>query len=396
VTKRSTPARTSGPRAVVVNPRDVNPCIDLAAPGVRKLKAYQPGKPISELEREYGVRNVLKLASNENVLGPSPLALEAMRNAMTDTWLYPDGSGYELKTALAARHGVPQSWITLGNGSNDVLVLLAEAFLTPEVEAIYSHYAFAVYPIAVQATGARACVAPAYPADHAMALGHDLEAMAALLSERTRLVFIANPNNPTGTWLESDALRAFLDRVPAHTLVVIDEAYSEYVTVSAYPNAIDWIAQYPNLVVTRTFSKIFGLAGLRAGYAVSRPEVAEILNRVRQAFNVSTLAQAAACAALRDQAHVRATREMNTRGMRDLSTALADLGLTHPPSAGNFLLVDVGRPARPVYEALLQEGIIVRPVANYDLPNHLRVTIGRPEHSARVVAALRKVLRAER
>jgi histidinol-phosphate aminotransferase len=396
VTKRTTPASSSGPRAVVVAPREVNPCVDLAAPGVRKLKAYQPGKPISELEREYGVRNVLKLASNENVLGPSPLALEAVRGAMTDAWLYPDGSGYELKSALAVRHGVPQSWITLGNGSNDVLVLLAEAFLTPEVEAIYSQYAFAVYPIAVQATGARACIAPAHPADHPMALGHDLDAMAALISERTRLVFIANPNNPTGTWLERDALRAFLERVPAHALVVIDEAYSEYVTIPEYPNAIDWIAQYPNVVVTRTFSKIFGLAGLRAGYAVSRPEVAEILNRVRQAFNVSTLAQAAACAALRDQAHVRATREMNNRGMRDLSAALADLGLRHPPSVGNFLLIDLDRPARPVYESLLQEGIIVRPVANYELPNHLRVTIGRPEHSARVVTALRKILRAER
>jgi len=396
VTKRSPPARTSGPRAVVVNPRDVNPCIDLAAPGVRKLKAYQPGKPISELEREYGVRNVLKLASNENVLGPSPLALEALRSAVGDTWLYPDGSGYELKSALAARHGVPQSWITLGNGSNDVLVLLAEAFLTPDVEAIYSQYAFAVYPIAVQATGARACIAPAYPADHPMALGHDLEAMAACLSERTRLVFIANPNNPTGTWLERDALRAFLDRVPSHALVVIDEAYSEYVTIPEYPDAIDWIAQYPNLVVTRTFSKIYGLAGLRVGYAVSRPEVADIVNRVRQAFNVSSLAQVAACAALRDQAHVRATREMNTRGLRDLSDAVRDIGLAHPPSMGNFLLLDLARPARPVYEALLQEGIIVRPVANYDLPTHVRVTIGRPEHSARVVAALRKVLRPER
>ena len=396
MSKRSTPAQSSGPRAVVVSPRDVNPCMELAAPGVRKLKAYQPGKPISELEREYGVRNVLKLASNENLLGPSPLALEALRTAVGDTWLYPDGSGYELKSAVAARHGVPQSWITLGNGSNDVLVLLAEAFLTSELEAIYSQYAFAVYPIAVQATGARACVAPAYPADHPMALGHDLEAMAASLSDRTRLVFIANPNNPTGTWLGRDALQAFLDRVPAHAIVVIDEAYSEYVTEADYPNAIEWIGRYPNLVVTRTFSKIFGLAGLRAGYAVSSPEIAEILNRVRQAFNVNSLAQVAACAALRDQAHVAASREMNARGLRDLAAAVDELGLPHPPSVGNFLLLDLKRPARPVYEGLLQEGVIVRPVANYDLPNHLRVTIGLPEHTARVVAALRKHLRPAR
>jgi histidinol-phosphate aminotransferase len=396
MSKRGTPAQNSGPRAVVVNPRAVNPCMELAAPGVRKLKAYQPGKPISELEREYGVRNVLKLASNENLLGPSPLALEALRTAVGETWLYPDGSGYELKSAVAARHGVPQSWITLGNGSNDVLVLLAEAFLTPEVDAIYSQYAFAVYPIAVQATGARACIAPAYPTDHPMALGHDLEAMAACFSERTRLVFIANPNNPTGTWLARDALQAFLDRVPAHAIVVIDEAYSEYVAEADYPNAIEWIGRYPNVVVTRTFSKIFGLAGLRAGYSVSRPEIAEILNRVRQAFNVNSLAQVAACAALRDQEHVAASREMNARGLRELAAAAEDLGLRHPPSVGNFLLLDVRRPARPVYEALLQEGVIVRPVANYDLPNHLRVTIGRSEHIARVVAALRKHLRPGR
>jgi histidinol-phosphate aminotransferase len=396
MSKRSTPAPSSGPRAIVVNPREANPCIELAAPGVRKLKAYQPGKPISELEREYGVRNVLKLASNENLLGPSPLALEALRTAVADTWLYPDGSGFELKSAVAARHGVPQSWITLGNGSNDVLVLLAEAFLTPELEAVYSQYAFAVYPIAVQATGARACIAPAYPADHPMALGHDLDAMAARLSDRTRLVFIANPNNPTGTWIGREALRAFLDRVPAHAIVVVDEAYSEYVEEADYPDVIEWIGRYPNLVVTRTFSKIFGLAGLRVGYAVSRPEIAEILNRVRQAFNVNTLAQVAACAALRDQGHVAASREMNARGLRDLSAAVAELGLRHPPSVGNFLLLDLGRPARPVYEGLLQEGVIVRPVANYDLPNHLRVTIGLPEHTARVAAALRKHLRPGR
>jgi histidinol-phosphate aminotransferase len=379
-----------------VQPPPVNPCVALAAPGVRTLKAYQPGKPISELEREYGVRNVLKLASNENVLGPSPLALEAMRTALGDVWLYPDGSAFELKGALASRHGLPESWITLGNGSNDVLVLLAEAFLTPEVEAIYSQYAFAVYPIAVQATGARACVAPAHPADHPMALGHDLEAMAARLSDRTRLVFIANPNNPTGTWLGGDELRAFIERVPAHALVVIDEAYAEYVTAPDYPNTIEWIGQYPNLVVTRTFSKIFGLAGVRVGYSVSRPEVADIVNRVRQAFNVSALAQAAACAALRDHDHVARTREMNARGLREMTDVAAELGLPHPPSAANFLLLDFQRPARPVFEALLQEGIITRPVANYDLPQHLRVTIGRPEHTERLAVALRKVLRPRR
>ena len=396
MTKRSTPVSGSGPRPVAVKPAPVNPCVELAAPGVRTLKAYQPGKPISELEREYGVRNVLKLASNENVLGTSPLALEAMRTALGDAWLYPDGSGFLLKGALAARHGVPESWVTLGNGSNDVLVLLAEAFLTHEQEAIYSQYAFAVYPIAVQATGARAVVAPAYPADHRMALGHDLKAIAARLTDRTRLVFIANPNNPTGTWLARDELQEFLDHVPAHTIVVIDEAYSEYVTVPEYPNAVDWIDRYPNLVVTRTFSKIFGLAGVRVGYCVSRPEIADILNRVRQAFNVSSLAQAAACAAVHDHDHIVKTREMNARGLREMVDMAAQLALPHPPSVANFLLLDFQRPARPVFEALLQEGIITRPVANYDLPQHLRVTVGRPEHTERLGVALRKVLRQGR
>jgi histidinol-phosphate aminotransferase len=336
---------------------------------------------------------------------PLLAALAAMRNVAAEQGKNPksieplvpvdlvvDHSGmidyFGEKGALASRHGLPESWITLGNGSNDVLVLLAEAFLTPEVEAIYSQYAFAVYPIAVQATGARACVAPAHPADHPMALGHDLEAMAARLSDRTRLVFIANPNNPTGTWLGGDELRAFIERVPAHALVVIDEAYAEYVTAPDYPNTIEWIGQYPNLVVTRTFSKIFGLAGVRVGYSVSRPEVADIVNRVRQAFNVSALAQAAACAALRDHDHVARTREM--------TDVAAELGLPHPPSAANFLLLDFQRPARPVFEALLQEGIITRPVANYDLPQHLRVTIGRPEHTERLAVALRKVLRPRR
>jgi histidinol-phosphate aminotransferase len=264
------------------------------------------------------------------------------------------------------------------------------------VEAIYSQYAFAVYPIAVQAAGARACVAPACPAEHPMALGHDLDAMAQRLGPRTRLVYVANPNNPTGTWLGREALRAFLDRVPAHTIVVVDEAYSEYVAEPDYPNAVEWIAHYPQLVVTRTFSKIFGLAGVRVGYAISRPEVAEILNRVRQPFNVNALAQAAAGAALRDEEHLTRAREMNTQGLRELSAVATELGLPHPPSVGNFLLLDFKRPARPIYEALLREGIIARPVANYDLPHHLRVTIGRPEHVERVATALRKLERPPR
>ena len=265
----------------------------LAAPGVRELMPYKPGKPIDELERELGISDSIKLASNENPLGTSPAAMAAIRDQIDDLWLYPDATGYGLKATLAERHDIDAARITLGNGSNDVLVLLAEAFLTPGTNAVYSKYCFAVYPIATQATGAQARVAPALANDHERApLGHDLAAMGELIDTDTRLVFIANPNNPTGTWLGQAELRAFIEGVPEQTLVVVDEAYTEYTGGLDCPDASRWLDEFPNLVVTRTFSKAYGLAGLRVGYALSNPQVSDLLNRIRQPFNVNSLGRA--------------------------------------------------------------------------------------------------------
>ncbi|MGH8495778.1 MAG: histidinol-phosphate transaminase [Gammaproteobacteria bacterium] len=370
-----------------------NPYLAIAAPGVKGLQPYQPGKPISELEREYGVSNIIKLASNENPLGPGAAARAAIEREIAEIARYPDGGGFDLKVALAEYHAVDPACITLGNGSNDVLVLLAEAFLTPETEAVYSEYAFAVYPIAVQATGARARVAPAFPPDHATSpLGHDLDAMAERLNDHTRLVFIANPNNPTGTWVSRNALRRFVESVPEHALVVVDEAYFHYVEEPEYPDTTRWLDDFPNLVVTRTFSKIFGLAGARAGYSLSAPGIADLLNRVRQPFNLNSLAQAAALAALGDEEHIERSRKLNQRGLEEITQACETCGLGYVPSIGNFVLVDFGRPALPVYDALLRESIIVRPVGNYGLPNHLRISVGLPEENERLAVALRKVL----
>jgi histidinol-phosphate aminotransferase len=364
----------------------------LIAPAVRNLAPYVPGKPLDELEREYGIRDSIKLASNENPLGPGPLAREAIAAASAQIGLYPDGNGYALKRALAEKHGCAIESITLGNGSNDVLVMLAEAFLTPATEAIYSQYAFAVYPIAVQASGAQARVAPALAPDNSMPLGHDLAAMAALVSDRTRLVFIANPNNPTGTFLRARPLRAFIETLPATTLVVVDEAYIEYVDDSEFPDTSKWLADFPNLVVTRTFSKAYGLAGLRVGYALSDPGVADALNRVRQAFNVNTIALAAARAALADQEHLARSVAANREGLAQITAGCERLALRFLPTQGNFVLVDCARPALAIYESMLRLGVIVRPVGNYGLPNHVRITVGTAPQNQRMLAALEQAL----
>jgi len=364
----------------------------LASPYVRTLAPYVPGKPLEELEREYGIRDSIKLASNENPLGPGPLARAAIANAARDIGLYPDGNGFALKQALAQKHGCALEQITLGNGSNDVLVMLAEAFLTADSEAVFSQYAFAVYPIVVQAAGAKAQVAAAFPESHPMALGHDLDAMVALVNERTRLVFIANPNNPTGTWVSSAALHRFLTLMPSTTLVVVDEAYIEYVEDGDFPDASRWLDEFPNLVVTRTFSKAYGLAGLRVGYALSDPGVASLMNRVRQAFNVNSVALAAARAALDDVEHLRASITTNREGMAQVGQALSRIGIRSYPSKGNFILVDCQRPAAAVYEAMLRQGVIVRPVASYELPHHLRLTIGTQPQNQRMLDALERSL----
>lgn len=366
--------------------------LDLAAPGVREINPYQPGKPIDELEREYGISNSIKLASNENPLGPGANVLAAIAKAAPQTALYPDGNGFHLKEALAAHHDVGVERITLGNGSNDVLVLLAEAFLTPNHEAIYSEFAFAVYPLAVQAVGATAKVSAAQPGDSFSPLGHDLGAMETLIGDKTRLIFIANPNNPTGTWIKSRELRDFLGQVPDHVLVVVDEAYFDYLEEQDYPDTSRWLDDFPNLVVTRTFSKAYGLAGLRIGYSLSHPDVANVLNRIRQPFNVNALALEAARAAMKDQAHLQRSVALNNEQRDVVAAGLKELGLRFVPSVANFILVDMDRLAMPVYEDLLRQGVIVRPVGNYGLPEHLRISIGTAEQNQRLLQALRQVL----
>jgi histidinol-phosphate aminotransferase len=364
----------------------------LAAAAVRQLAPYVIGKPISELARELGVDDIIKLASNENPLGPSPHAVVAMQRAIADVWLYPDGNGHELKQALANHHGVQPSQVTLGNGSNDLLVMLAEAFLTPETSAVYSRHAFAIYGIVVQATGAKAKVTPAYPAGHAMQMGHDLDAMLAAIDDSTRMVFIANPNNPTGTWNTTAQLQRFLAAVPPHVIIALDEAYFEYSRRVDCPDGTAWLATFPNLVVLRTFSKAHALAGVRVGYGLSHPDVADMLNRVRQPFNVTIPGLAGAEAAIGDSEQVRRATQLVEEGLQQLLGALPALGVKVFPSAGNFVLADVGSNGTAVYELLLRQGVIVRPVAGYGLPRCVRITIGTAQQNDRLIRSLATVM----
>ncbi|MDF3867077.1 histidinol-phosphate transaminase [Pseudomonas denitrificans (nom. rej.)] len=360
----------------------------LAQPGVQKLSPYVPGKPVDELARELKLdpAGIVKLASNENPLGPSPKVLEAIRAELAELTRYPDGNGFELKSRLAARCGVETAQVTLGNGSNDILDLVARAYLAPGLNAVFSQYAFAVYPISTQAVGAQGKVVPAKN------WGHDLEAMLAAIDANTRVVFIANPNNPTGTWFGPDALERFLSQVPQNVLVVLDEAYIEYAEGEELPDGLKYLARYPNLLVSRTFSKAYGLASLRVGYAISSAQVADVLNRVRQPFNVNSLALAAACAALDDAQYLAEGKRINDEGMAQLESGLRALDLQWIPSKGNFIAVDLKRDAGPVYQALLAEGVIVRPVGGYGMPQHLRISIGLPTENARFLDALAKVL----
>jgi len=360
----------------------------LAQPGVQKLSPYVPGKPVEELAREFGLRpdDIVKLASNENPLGPSPMAIAAIESVLPDMTRYPDGNGFALKQALADRLAVSPSMITLGNGSNDILELITRAFVGPQHEVVFSEHAFAVYPIVTQAVGARAVVVPAKD------WGHDLDAMADAITADTRLVFVANPNNPTGTWIERAELERFLARVPEQVIVVLDEAYTEYVETTDVPNGLDYLDRYPNLLVSRTFSKAYGLAALRVGYGICQPGIADAMNQVRQPFNVNSLAQAAAVATLSDDAYLAESRRINREGMAQLEAGCAALKLQWIPSRGNFIAVDVGRDAAPVFQALLRQGVIVRPVANYGMPNHLRVSIGLAEENQRFLDVLKQAL----
>jgi histidinol-phosphate aminotransferase len=354
---------------------------------VRRIARYVPGKPVEELAREFGLdpRSIVKLASNENPRGPSPKVLAALAEAAADVTRYPDGNGFALKAAIAAKFGVSADAIVLGNGSNDVLELVSHAFLRPGDQAVYAQHAFAVYPLATQARGAIGIEVAAKD------FGHDLAAMRAAITPATRVVFVANPNNPTGTWLPPAAIRAFVASVPRDVVVVLDEAYNEYLAPGEQANATAWVAEFPHLIVTRSFSKAYGLAALRVGYGVAHPDIADLLNRVRQPFNVNAFAQAAAVAALADTAYVDESRTLNSAGMRQLEAGVAKLGRRMLPSHGNFVIVHAGDAAK-VYQSLLRQGVIVRPVSNYGLPEWLRVTVGLPAENARFVAALAEAL----
>ena len=362
-------------------------CCDLAPPHVRAIAPYQPGKPISELAREFGLAeaDIVKLASNENPLGPSPLALAAAQDALHDMALYPDGAGFALKARLSTKLGVAASQIVLGNGSNDVLYIAAQAFLSPETSSVHAQHAFAVYPIATQTAGAQSIVVPARD------YGHDLAAMRAAIRDDTRVLWIANPNNPTGTFLPWSEIEAFLEIVPRQVLVVLDEAYGEYLPPAERCDTAAWLTRFPNLLITRTFSKAYGLAGLRVGYGLGHPDVIDLMNRVRHPFNVNLPGLAAAEAALDDAEFLARSYALNAAGMAQLLTGLAELKVETVPSKGNFLLAKVGDAAR-INAELLKRGVIVRPVANYGLPEFLRVSVGLAGQNARFLEALKACL----
>jgi histidinol-phosphate aminotransferase len=356
-------------------------------PHIETLKAYVPGKPIEETEREYGLTNVIKLASNENPLGPSPQAVEAIQRAVGQLHLYPDGASFHLLRALAGHLGVEPSEVVLGSGSNELIELLIRTFMGPEDEGLVARGSFPAYKISLQSHGRRFVEVPMKDG-----FFYDLPAMAAALNARTRIVFLANPDNPTGTAFTRADLEAFLARVPADVLVVHDEAYFEFVDAPDYPNGLDYFRKHPNVVSLRTFSKIHGLAGIRLGYGVMDAKLAGYVNRVRMPFNLTSLAQAAGLAALQDGEHVRRTRALNAEGLALLEAELPKLGARVPKSHANFVLADFGRPSLPLYEGLLRRGVIVRPMAGNGYPTCLRISIGTPEQNARCLSALREVL----
>jgi histidinol-phosphate aminotransferase len=361
---------------------------DLALKGVQKLIPYTPGKPIEALERELGLSHIVKLASNESPLGINPRVITAITQSLPDLNRYPDGGGFNLKTALSKKLGVATEQISLGNGSNDLLEIITRTFVNTELEIIFSQHAFAVYPLVTQAVGATARIIPAKN------YGHDLDAMLDAVNEKTRLIFVANPNNPTGTLLKPEAIKAFISALPATVICVLDEAYFEFIADDKRADSISWLAELPNLIITRTFSKAYGLAGLRVGYSLSSPEIADLLNRVRQPFNNNALALIAAETALADDDYLALSIKTNNKGMAQLTVAFENLNLEWIPSAGNFVSVDFKQPAMPIYEALLQKGVIVRPVGGiYEMPNHLRVSIGTKKESLFFIEALTIVLK---
>ena len=359
---------------------------------VREIAPYVGGRPISEVAREFGLdeAKIVKLASNENPLGMPDSAKKAMLKAAEDLARYPDSNGFELKNVLAKKFSVPFEWITLGNGSNDILELTTRAVAHEGDEIVFSKHAFAVYPLATQAVGAKAVEVPA-----TSELGHDLPAMLKAITPKTRLVFVANPNNPTGSFLTAKAIEQFIEQVPSHVVVVVDEAYNEFLTPEQQYNAVDWVRRFPNVIVSRSFSKAYGLAGLRIGYGIAQNNLTDLLNRIRQPFNVNSLAQAAAIAALGDHEFLKKCYDLNQAGYAQLTQAFDQMGLKYIPSSGNFVLVKVGDQAdsgSKVNLELLKAGVIVRPVGNYGLPEWLRISIGLPEENEVFIKALKNIL----
>jgi histidinol-phosphate aminotransferase len=356
----------------------------LVIPSIESLVPYEGGKPIEELARELGVENAVKLASNENAIGPSPLAVEAARAMLGGANRYPDGACYRLRERIAAHHRIGANEVLPGAGSNELLDLVVRTFTTPEHHVVFGEPAFIVYRIASLAGGVPFTAVPLRDGVH------DLPAMAAAVTPKTRVLFVANPNNPTGTHVGRAAVERLLREVPEEVIIVMDEAYFEYADAPDYPNSLELRGLRERLVVMRTFSKVYGLAALRVGYAVAPPAIIDYMNRVRAPFNVTMPAQAAATAALDDRAHVEKSVTLNRRERARVSAGLERLGLSALPSQTNFVLTDVGRPARPVYDALLRRGVIVRPFGN--LPTSLRVTFGLPEENDRFLSSLREVL----
>lgn len=366
-----------------------NSALSLLAPAnIRAIAPYQGGKPISELAREMGLNeaDIVKLASNENPLGMSPKAQMAVEEAIADIARYPDGNSFALRTAVSAKYGVEAEQIVFGNGSNDILELAARAFLSAGDEAIYSQHGFAVYPLVTQAVGATGVVVPAKD------FAHDLDGFLKAITAKTKLIFVANPNNPTGTLIEKSALQDFLRQVPKQVLVVLDEAYDEYLSDKHKSEAVHWLAEFENLIISRTFSKAYGLAGLRVGFGLMHATLADLMNRVRQPFNVNSLAQVAAAVSLQDEDFVARSYAANQAGMAQITQGLNQLGLSYIPSYGNFVSFKVPN-AAAVNQGLLQQGVIVRPVANYEMPDYLRVSIGLFSENARFLAVLEKILK---
>ncbi len=355
-------------------------------PFIEDLIPYVPGKPVEELERELGVSGAIKIASNENPLGPSPLALKAMGESLGETHRYPDGDAFYLKQKLADKLGIKEETLIIGNGSNDVLDIAARTFMQAGDEAVMGEYAFIVYPISTQAVGAKAVISPM--PDYT----HDLKDMHSRITEKTKIVFIANPNNPTGTMVKRDEVQWFLDKVPEDILVVIDEAYFEYVDDPEYPDTLRYHDMGKSILTVRTFSKIYGLAGIRLGYGIAHEKLVSQMHRVRHPFNVSSVAQTAGIAALDDVEHIQRSKELNREGLEYLRKELSELGIKFAPTFTNFILIDLEVGPMPIYNALLREGVIVRPVAGYGLKTHLRVTIGLKDENVKFIDALKKVL----